>query len=167
MCGYKLGVQAFTFSLISIAPMREKTVSAGISREWSDLNFAFMCTAASLIVFSSQPAKSVNLSPSRRCKSQARLRCWKFVIWLPWVVMRYALSCLKVDVSCWESVICWNIPSFRSCLQILTNSFSILGCVLISGLTCIVCFVYIRDEAVNIVPGVELFYILYRIVYGL
>ena len=29
-----------------------------------------------------------NLLTSRRCRSQAGLRCWKLVIWLPWIAIR-------------------------------------------------------------------------------
>ena len=81
------GFQSLTFSLISTVPMIKKTISTVKSTLLSFYLF-FMWTAASLMVFSSRPAKSVNFSPSRRCKSQARLRCWKFVIWLPWVPIR-------------------------------------------------------------------------------
>ena len=82
------GFQSLTFPLISIAPMIEKTISTVKSTLFPFLYLFFWWTAASLIVFSSRPAKSVKFSPSRRCKSQARLRCLMFVIWLPCVPIK-------------------------------------------------------------------------------
>ena len=93
------GVQILIFSLMSIAPTSEMAVSTVCSLVLSFLNLFFIWMVASLRVFSSRPAKSVNFSLFRLCRSEVRQRCWKLNIWLPWVAMSH-------DFSCWESIIC-------------------------------------------------------------
>ena len=72
----------------TLRPWLRKAYRVSILRYCQSCIYFFMCIAVSLMVFFSRPVKSVNFSPSRHCRSQARLRCWKLVIWLSWVAIR-------------------------------------------------------------------------------
>ena len=85
----------------------------------------FMHTMASLMVFSSRPAISVNFSPSRYYRSQVRLRCCKLVIWR--AVGRYKVAFHLFEDGCVLLGICWKMPGSSKSFAELANSASKLG----------------------------------------